>query len=407
MTRLALLAPLLFAALPAWAAEPDNLVLPPGFHASVAAEALGPARHLAIRDNGDIYVSTRTERAGDVALGIIALRLDRDHKVVETEHFSSVSGGTGIRFYKGALYADLPTTIYRFSFQGRELVPSAQPEILVDGMPAKGFPSRGLAFDGKGGLYVTAGAASNICLDPAAPKGAPPVGLKPCPSLETRSGVWRFDADKLGQKFPTDGEQIATGLRDMMAVDWSPDFKGFYGVMQGRNDHIDTVSEELHRIDKGANLGWPYTYYDTALHARVLAAEYGGDGNVKAEGNYDVPLAALPAHQSPLDLVFYEGKQFPRSYRGGAFIVYHGGAGAPLAEGHRGYDVMFLPFDRAGKPGEPQAFIEGFAGPEPGDRNPAKAAFRPTGAAVAPDGSLYVVDGEKGRLWHITYDGKN
>jgi len=67
--------------------------------------------------------------------------------------------------------------------------------------------------------------------------------------------------------------------------------------------------------------------------------------------------------------------------------------------------VMFLPFDH-GVLGQPQSFIEGFAGPEPGDRNPGKAIYRPTGAAVAPDGSLYVVEGEKGRLWRITYDGK-
>ena len=407
MTRLALLLPLALASLPAWAAEPDNLVLPQGFHASVVAEALGPARHIAVRDNGDIYVSTRSERDPSAALGIVALRLDRDHKVVETEHFGTVSGGTGIRFFKGALYADSPTTVYRFAFKGRELVPSAQPEILIDGMPEKGFPSRGLAFDGKGGLYVTAGASSNTCLDPAAPKGGAPVGLKPCPSLDGRSGVWRFDAEKLGQKFPADGEQIATGLRDMMAVDYSPEFKGFYGIMQGRNEHVDTVSEELHRIDKGANLGWPYTYYDTALHARVLAPEYGGDGNEVAQGNYAAPLAALPAHQSPLDLLFYDGKQFPKSYRGGAFVVFHGGAGAPAPQGHRGYDVMFLPFDSSGKPGELQTFAEGFAGSDPGDRNPGKAAYRPTGAAVAPDGSLYVVDGEKGRLWRISYDGRN
>ena len=312
MNRLAIILPLVLAGAPAWAAEPDNLVLPPGFHASVVAEALGPARHLAIRGQDDIYVSTHSEREPAAPSGIVALRLDRQHKVVETEHFSTVSGGTGIRFYKGALYADSPTTVYRFTFKGHELVPSAAPEILIDGMPSKGFPSRGLAFDGKGGIYVTAGASSNICLDPDAPKGAPPVGLKPCPSLETRSGVWRFDAEKLNQKFPSDGEQIATGLRDMMAVDWSHDLGGFYGVMQGRNDRIDTVSEELHRIDKGANLGWPYTYYDTALHARVVAAEYGGDGTAQAEGNYDAPLEALPAHQSPLDLVFYDGGQFPQ-----------------------------------------------------------------------------------------------
>ena len=350
-------------------------------------------------------VSTARVRDG-TALGIIALRLDRDHKVIATEHFSTVAGGTGLRIYKNALYAASPTTVTRFAFQGPALVPG-EGEVMIDGMPGTGFPSRGLAFDDKGGLYVTVGASSNICLDPAAPKDAKPVGLKPCPSLETRSGVWRFDAAKMNQKFPGDGEQIATGLRDMMAVDWSAALKGFYGVMQARNDHIDTVAEELHRVDKGVNLGWPYTYYDNALNARVTATEYGGDGKMVAEGNYDTPLAALPAHQSPLDLVFYDGKQFPRSYRGGAFIVYHGGAGAPAEQGHRGYDVVFLPFDRSGKPGQPQPFIEGFAGAAPGDRNPAKAAYRPTGAAVAPDGSLFVVDGEKGRLWHVGYDGKN
>ena len=47
---------------PALAAEPDGLTLPPGFHASVVAEGLGAVRHMAIRGNGDIYVSTRHGR---------------------------------------------------------------------------------------------------------------------------------------------------------------------------------------------------------------------------------------------------------------------------------------------------------------------------------------------------------
>jgi len=406
MKTLAALSVLALAISPAAAAQPDNLVLPQGFHASVVAEGLGLARHLAIRQNGDIFVSTETAR--DAAPeGIIALRLDRDHKAVETQHFGTVANGTSIRFYKNALFAASPTTVYRFDFTGRELMPAAAGQIVLDGLPSKGFPSRGMAFDGKGGLYIEAGASSNICLDPAVAKDAKPVGLRPCPSLEGRSGVWRFDAAKLNQKFPTDGEQIATGVRDMMAVDWSRRLNGLYGVMQGRNDRNDTVAEELHRIDKGANLGWPYTYYDMALKARLTAPEYGGDGKTPAEGNYTTPLAGLSAHQSPLDLVFYDAKQFPKDYRGGAFVVYHGGAGAVLADGHRGYDVEFVPFDKAGKPGVPHRFAEGFAGPNPGDRNPAKAAYRPTGAAVGPDGSLYVVDGSKGRLWRIYYDGKS
>src|ERR1700733_135579 len=148
---------LLTLAIPsAMAAEPDNLVLPQGFHASVVAEGLGLARHLAIRSNGDIFVSTIT--AKDAApTGIVALRLDRDHKLIDTQHFSTVADGTSIRFYKNALYAASPTTVYRFDFTGHELVPTAPVQIVIDGLPTKGFPSRGMVFDGKGGLYIEAG----------------------------------------------------------------------------------------------------------------------------------------------------------------------------------------------------------------------------------------------------------
>ena len=46
---------------PALAAEPDGLTLPTGFHATIVAEGLGPMRHLAIRDNGYIYLSTHRD----------------------------------------------------------------------------------------------------------------------------------------------------------------------------------------------------------------------------------------------------------------------------------------------------------------------------------------------------------
>jgi glucose/arabinose dehydrogenase len=118
-------------------------------------------------------------------------------------------------------------------------------------------------------------------------------------------------------------------------------------------------------------------------------------------------VTTFAGHQSPLDLAFYNGRQFPKEYRGGAFVAFHGGAGPEIATGHHGYDIVFVPFDKTGKAGEPQVFADGFAGPDPSFKNPGKAAYRPTGAAVAPDGSLYVVEGQKGRLWRIFYTGKN
>ena len=136
--------------------------------------------------------------------------------------------------------------------------------------------------------------------------------------------------------------------------------------------------------------------------------ENGGDGKTEAQAGYDAPLLALPAHQSPLDLVFYEGKQFPAKYRGGAFIAFQGGSGPEmLPQGRSGYNITIVPFDKAGKAGTPEVFADNFAGPNPSDRNTGKAQFRPSGIGIAPDGSLYVVDTVKGRLWHIYYDGKN
>src|SRR5579884_1242895 len=257
--------------------EPDGLRLPVGFHATVVAEALGRIRHMAGRANGDIYISTPRDQQGNgKGAGIIAVRLDAGHKAAQVQHFGSVDGGTGIRFYNGSLYASSPSAIYRFTFNGDELVPSKEPEIIVDGMPSThpGFNrvNRPIAFDGKGNLFVALDASANLCLDPNTPKEAPPVGLTPCPDLGTRSGVWRFSATKAGQRFPTDGEQLATGIRDITTLDWSPADGNLYGIMHGRDssnklwpnivsaEDEDHIADEMHRITKGTDFGWPYTY---------------------------------------------------------------------------------------------------------------------------------------------------
>lgn len=409
------------AATPALAGESAGLTLPPGFHATVVAQGVGAgARHIAVRRDGDIYISTRPRGRSYAATGVVALKLGPNHKMVDTVRFSTVDGGSAIRLYKGALYVASPTTLYRFRFKGNSLLPSTPPDVIVNGMPSKGHNNFGIAFDGRGGLYLSVPAPGNICTDPNTPKGARPVGLKPCPELNGRGGVWRFAAEKTDQKFPCDGEQIATGLRNMEALAWSHGLNGLYGVMEGRNgtahmfpnvvsaqDDANSIAEQMFHIVKDANLGWPYTYYDKSVHARVGAPEYGGNGKTPVKDGYATPVVAFTAHQSPVDLLFYHGRQFPKQYRGGAFVVFQGGSGPSLPQGHHGYNITFVPFDKSGKPGKPQIFADGFAGPKAADRNASRAEFRPSGVAMAPDGSLYVVDTLKGRVWHIYYDGQS
>jgi len=40
------------------------------------------------------------------------------------------------------------------------------------------------------------------------------------------------------------------------------------------------------------------------------------------------------------------------------------------------------------------------------DNNPRNARYRPVGLALGPDGSLYVADSQKGRVWRISYTRK-
>lgn len=398
-----------FVAAPAFAAEPDNLVLPKGFHASVAAEGLGPIRHMALRGN-DIYVSTRHGN-NQPSVGLIALRLLPDHTVLRKAAIPNVDQGTGIRVHNGYLYAATGTSIVRFKLDDM-LVPTAAPETIVEGLTASNHP---IAFDGKGSMYVgiDGGGGTNNCPDTTKPKDAKPVGLMPCPLLDVRGGVWRFDEAKAGQKL-ADGEHYSTGIRNMSAMDWR-DGDGLYGAMHGRDgtskgwpelvsqEQDNAISDEMHRIAKGTDMGWPYTYWDGVKKVRLTAPEYGGDGKtVVTEAKYARPVATFQQYRpAVLDLAFYHGDKFPTRYRGGAFFAMHGGNDAtPVPGGRSGYNVVFVPFSGK-KAGKPVAFAEGFAGP--GDKNIKTAPYRPVGVAVGPDGALYVADSNKGKIWRISY----
>ncbi|HWY63102.1 MAG TPA: PQQ-dependent sugar dehydrogenase [Rhizomicrobium sp.] len=407
------------AAGPALAAEPDGLILPPGFHASIVADGLTGARHMAFGPNDDLYVSTSTAR-GQPVIGIYALHLDASHKADKTEHFGAVNGGTAIRVYKGALYAASPTQVVRYPLT-KALVPAGEPEVIIDGMPSTGGSgTHSIAFDGKGNLYVSLDGSGNICTDPNAPKDARPLGLTPCPGLNGRGGVWRFSDSKTGQKFPGDGEQYATGVRNMGAMEWSSQAGALYGVTHGRDTthnqfptlvsqaDDDAIADEMHRITKGTNMGWPFTYYDAVRKMRLTGPEYGGDNKTPADASvYDTPVAAFaPKRVAPLEVVFNNGTQFPRKYRGGAFIATHGTNGPQIPGGHGGYSVIFVGIDRNGDVKVPEVFADGFAGPTQDDRYTGHATYRPVGEAVGPDGSLYVADSNKGRIWRISYSGK-
>lgn len=396
------------AATPVCDADNGGITLPSGFCALVAIDNIGPARHLAVAPNGDVYVAL--QGAGEKG-GVVALRdTNGDGKFEVKEHFGSESV-TGIALHDGYLYIATPVSVERYKTTPGKLTPAGNPETIVTGIPMeREHEDKGIAFDGKGSLYINVGAPSNACQEKdRAPKSP---GLDPCPILEKHGGIWKFDEKKLNQKLE-DGTRFATGLRQMPAITWHD---GALYIAMNNRDQLDTLwgttftaqenaerpAEPLYRAVEGSNFGWPYCFWDYTLQKFITNPEYGGDGKKSDRcGSFTPPVASFPAHWAPVDIMFYSGSQFPASYKGGAFIAFHGSWNrAPLPQA--GYNVTFQPFEKDKPSGKFEVFASGFTGTKE-LMNPGMAVARPDGVAEAPDGSLYITDSQKGKIWRVIY----
>jgi glucose/arabinose dehydrogenase/mono/diheme cytochrome c family protein len=423
-------------ALPTFAAEAaagkcpsgaGGLKLPPGFCATVFADNIGHARHLVVGPTGVVYVNTWSGRyygndkphEGGFLVALQDTKgtghADVNMRFGDTAQSGS-AGGTGVGLYKGALYAEMNDRILRYALPSGSIVPSGRPETIVSGLPLTGdHPMHPFAIDADGSMYVDVASATNSCQKENRMANVP--GENPCTELETRAGIWRYDANKTGQVF-SPAERYATGIRNADGITIDPAGTGLYATQHGRDQLGDNWSrlytpeqgaelpaEELLKIVRGGDYGWPECYFDNRQNKLVLAPEYGGDGG-KAVGvcaSKLPPVAAFPAHWGPNDVVIYSGSQFPRAYQGGAFIAFHGSWNrAPFPQG--GYNVVFQPLSAGKASGKYVIFADGFAGR---DKEPGKAAHRPSGLAVGPDGSLFVTDDQRGRVWRITYVGGN
>ena len=390
--------------------DPDNggLTLPPGFCAVVVADYFPNLRGLAVTARGDIYAAILNRRLNTGSL--VGMRdNDGDGRAEEIEQIDS-SGGVGLRVHEGFLYLGTDTTIVRY--QLREALKPAPAEVVVKDLPAAGLHlSKTFTFDNRGGMLVGIGSPSNACQESDLSPGSP--GRDPCPELERGAGIWRFDANRAGQTF-ADGKRYAAGIRNGLAMDINPGDGELYVAQHGR-DQLSELwpqlytsdqgrwlpAEELLRVTEGSTFSWPYCYYDPEQQRRVLAPEYGGDGMRAGRcSEFPAPVADFPAHFGPNDLLFYRGEQFPRRYRGGLFIAFHG-AYRTVGGGASGYQVVFVPVDKGTPATNWELFADGFAG---ANKAPdAQPEHRPTALAQGADGSLYVADSVTGKIWRISY----
>ncbi len=402
--------------------DKDNggLVLPEGFGALVVADSVGPARHLVVNDNGDIYIKLRID-TGDK--GNMALRdTDNDGKADIFERFGDYPNdgrfATEMRIHNGYLYFSSELVVYRQKLTPKKLIPEGKPEVIVvDKFPIRWHNAKSLAFDNQGGMYVTFSAPTNACEDLTLNNGdanAIVKGEYPCSQLNILGGIWKFDEGKLNQT-QKDGVRFATGLRSIVGLSWNDEDNSLYAVNHGRDflhNHAPQYfskwqnailpAEEFMKIKEGDDFGWPYTYYDHFKNKRMLAPEYGGNG-IKEAKDYANPLMGLPAHWAPNDMLFYKGDQFPERYKKGAFIAFHGSTNrAPYPQA--GYIVAFIPFENGKPTGKWEVFADGFAGVDV-ITVMKDAKYRPMGLSEGPDGSLYMSESRKGKIWRVMFKG--
>ncbi|QAY97189.1 glucose dehydrogenase [Methylovirgula ligni] len=404
----------------------DNggLRLSPGWCATIFADKLGHARHMVVAPNGVLYVNTWSgvyydnDRPPPGGF-LIALKDSKGtgHADIIKRFGDDVAhgsaGGTGIGYYNGAIYAEENDKIVRFALPKTALVPESPYQVVLSGMPITGdHPMHPFIIDAQGNIFIDSGSPTNSCQAQNRMLESP--GLTPCKELETRAGVWRYGADKLGQTFSPAG-RYATGIRNGEGFGF--DATGRLFVTQHGRDQLwqnwpklytpkassELPAEALLELTKGADFGWPECYFDGYQKKLVLAPEYGGDGG-RTRGvcaGKRVPVAVFPAHWAPNDLLIDNFPRLPAAYRGGAFLAFHGSWNrAPLPQG--GYNVVFQPLKDGKAAGNFIVFANGFAGRylEPG-----RAAYRPTGLAGAPDGAIFVSDDVHGRIWRLTYHG--
>ena len=160
----------------------------------------------------------------------------------------------------------------RYALKDGVLAPTEKPVTVLSGMPITGdHPMHPFAIDAEGNLFVSMGSATNTCEVKNRMPHSP--GNDPCTELETRAGIWRYDANKTDQVF-SPKERYASGIRNGEGFDF--DAAGRLFVTQHGRDQLHEDWPELYTVDQGFELpaeqimilkqgawyGWPKCYFD-------------------------------------------------------------------------------------------------------------------------------------------------
>ncbi|MDP9291674.1 MAG: PQQ-dependent sugar dehydrogenase, partial [Verrucomicrobiota bacterium] len=284
----------------------------------------------------------------------------------------------GIAFYPPGpnpkfIYIANTDSVVRFAYHDGQTKADGEPEKLVavsggGHLTGGGHWTRDIVFsrDGKK-MFVSIGSRSNVDDSRAE---------------ENRARIFEYDPNGKNERVYAWGIRNAVGL----AIDPAT---GELWMSVNERDGLgdDLVPDYISHVKDGGFYGWPWFYLGNQQDPR----HKGKHPELKTK--VITPDVLLEAHSASLDLIFYDGKQFPARYRGQIFAAEHGSWNR---ERRTGYKVIVVPVKDGQATGEYVDFLTGFVTPD-GD-----VWGRPVGVTVAKDGSLLVSDDGGNCIWRIS-----
>ena len=145
----------------AQAQENAGLKLPAGFSATLFADQIGSARHIAINDKGVLYAKLNyPNKAGQA---IVRMEDANGDGVAEKLSGWGNYGGTGIYVKGNQLYASSDDAVYLYQLDAKgDVVNPTSPKTIIKNLHSRRqHASKSITLDPKGKIYVNIGAYSN------------------------------------------------------------------------------------------------------------------------------------------------------------------------------------------------------------------------------------------------------